>query len=49
MRGGPRLVAMDNSQEEEALNIQAVEDAKGRANSLSAASAVPAIDYDAVD
>jgi hypothetical protein len=45
----PRLIAMDNSQEEEALNIQAVEDAKGRANSLSAASAVPAIDYDAVD
>jgi len=40
----PRLIAMDNSEEEEALNIQAVEDAKGRANSPSAASAVPAID-----
>jgi len=45
----PRLIAMDNSEEEEALNIQAVEDAKGRANSPSAASAVPAIDYAAVD
>jgi len=45
----PRLIAMDNSQEEEGLNLQAVEDAKGRANSPSAASAVPAIDYAAVD